>query len=322
MAFSTKYTKNSPDFKRFNYQDESEDIPIAVSVDGEYEDGEGYNISEYEIRWYCYQCDSLLSVNDSGMLLMKNFDVIEDENTGEPVVIEKVVVAPPNKRTTKDKKKGKGITTAEDTQAADIDVTYNNSIEDHTIAYCNHCNAYIIPEEKDKLRSLVIRKDNDKVVDVQRQYYGYDEETNDVLVADAPDVLDAFYEGRQPKLTGVWEQMFGKGSTKRLLDYTETYPASNKSRRYTGNQTGQLTNNDVGYNTQEYNSTKYAKDERPITFREEKSNTTRTNKTKTKTNSVNRSPYPTHSNKKTTEDPMSSHKRYMADLKRRGKISE
>jgi hypothetical protein len=44
-------------------------------------------------------------------------------------------------------------------------------------------------------------------------------------------------------------EMFGKGSTKKLLDYEETYPASNTRKRYTGNETGQLIDNDVGHNT-------------------------------------------------------------------------
>ena len=113
---STKWSKDNPHIKRFNYQEDNEDIPIAVSIDGEYEDGEGYNLSEYEIRWYCYRCDSLLSVNDSDMLSMKNYDVIEDENTGDPVVLERVIVNPPNI------KKRKGLTTVEDTEAADIDI--------------------------------------------------------------------------------------------------------------------------------------------------------------------------------------------------------
>ena len=247
------------------------------------------------------------------MVKVKNYDVIEDENTGDPVVLERVIVNPPTQ--TKNKK---GLTTAEDTRAADIDDNVKDDYDDHTIAYCNHCNAYIRPEEKDKLRSLIIRKDNDKVVDVQRQYYGLDEETNDVLVAEAPDVLESYYEGRQPKLSGVWSQMFGKGSTKKLLDYTETYPASNTRKRYSGDETGQLTGKNIGYNTPVHNSTAYAREEKKLTFREEKGNAISGSAIGAVDGSkVSRSPKPAVTHKGSSTDFNKLYKNNMRDQKRR-----
>lgn len=55
-------------------------------------------------------------------------------------------------------------------------------------------------------------------------------------MSELPDAMEAYYEGRQPKLTGVWAEWFSSG-TKRLLDYEEHYPASN-----TTPLTGCLTN--------------------------------------------------------------------------------
>ncbi|MGC1132209.1 MAG: hypothetical protein WA941_05270 [Nitrososphaeraceae archaeon] len=98
MSFSTKYAKENQFIKRFKYREDNEDIPIAVSIDGEYEEGEGYNLSEYEIRWYCYRCNELLRVKDDSVLSLKssNFDIVEDDN-GDPRMVERIIVKPSDK---------------------------------------------------------------------------------------------------------------------------------------------------------------------------------------------------------------------------------
>jgi hypothetical protein len=109
---------------------------------------EGYNLDEYEIKWYCHRCDMFLQVYDDSILSMKsnNFDVVEDDN-GDPRIVERIVIEPPKEKTEESKantnEKNSDLTTVDDVNnAADIDNSNINTTttqDRKTIAYCNHC---------------------------------------------------------------------------------------------------------------------------------------------------------------------------------------
>jgi hypothetical protein len=71
------------------------------------------------------------------------------------------------------------------------------------------------------------------VVDVSHLFYGYDQETNEVLISELPDALEAYYGNRKPKLKGPFAEMFGPGSTKTLLNYQESDPIHGVTYSYT-----------------------------------------------------------------------------------------
>lgn len=228
---------------------------------------------------------------DMQSLRAQNYDVVEDDE-GNPRVVEQITIRPPytdygpattghELPTPVTTKKGR-LTTADDTQhaadigggvlpadTADTAITREDTnsgtgsvpaVTTTIIGHCNHCHIDITLEDKPKLRSLIIRKDNEKVVDVNRLYYGVDNKTGDVLVSEVPDVLEVYYGNRKPNLKGALAQLFGPGSTKALLSYVESDPIHGVTYSYTKDSyrygSGEIMD-DGNYLA----STKYTKDE-------------------------------------------------------------
>jgi hypothetical protein len=183
--------------------------------------------------------------------------------------------------------------------------------DNKSIAYCNHCNYDITLEDKSKLRWIVVRTDNDEVVDVSQLFYGFDQDTNEVLVSELPDALEAYYGGREPKLKGSFAQMFGPGSTRTLLSYTASDPIHGTTYKYTkGSGDYGISGRDRNRDDDNYiTSTNYGKGKTNIHVREEKSSKTNTN-TKAE-GKASRSPKPHYSDKSSTGSFINSHKSYM-----------
>jgi hypothetical protein len=124
------------------------------------------------------------------------------------------------------------------------------------IAYCNHCNANITLEDKDKLRSLIVRIDNDEVVDVQQLYYGNnsngDGESNAVLIAYPPDAYDN--KGKKV-LTGTFKEMQDKGI--HFTSIEETKPASGTRVRFSSDDIDTSNDDSPEYDVPINRGTKY-----------------------------------------------------------------
>jgi hypothetical protein len=85
------------------------------------------------------------------------------------------------------------------------------------------------------------------------------------------DVLEAYYGKRKPRLKGVFAEMCGPGSTKTLLNYTESDPIQGTTYSYSGSGNYEYSGRNVFEDEDEdrtYSSARYGKGETDIHVRE------------------------------------------------------